>query len=284
LEGFSAELAGVVTGIITRIERLLAPAKQGKIIKDGVNTAIVGKPNVGKSSFLNLLLGEERAIVTQIPGTTRDILNESVPVGDVMLNIADTAGIRKTTDPIETLGAERTVKCLKEADLVLFMLDSSARLDENDYEICDLIGEKNVLILLNKCDLPSKLGEKELGEIGDRVYKHVDNMGEKPPVLNISAKNGTGLAEFCAAVQKLFLRGAIDNEDETYITSLRHIEALGEACASMRTVLQGIKDKMPEDLLTIDLMDAYASLGRIIGEEVGEDLIAEVFAEFCVGK
>jgi tRNA modification GTPase len=263
---------------------LLANSRQGKIIKDGVDTAIVGKPNVGKSSFLNLLLGEERAIVTEIAGTTRDVVSESVTVGRVMLNIADTAGIRKTSDAIEVLGVERTVKCLEGADLVLFMLDSAAGLDENDYGICDLLVGKKVIVLLNKCDLPSKIKEKELVDIEDRLYAQVDNIGEKPPVLRISAKNGAGVEEFRAMTESMFLSGAIGDEDETYITSLRHIAALGEAHGSMQRVLQGIDGKMPEDLLTIDLMDAYASLGRIIGEEVGEDLIEEVFAEFCLGK
>jgi tRNA modification GTPase len=263
---------------------LLANAEQGKIIRNGVNTAIVGKPNVGKSSFLNLLLGEDRAIVTEIAGTTRDVLNETVTVGEVMLNIADTAGIRKTTDTIEVLGVERTVKRMEEAELVLFMLDSSAALDENDYAIGELVRGKNVVILLNKCDLPSKIKENEFGDFVDSIYKHVDKVGEKPPVLWISAQTGAGLEDFRAAVAKLFLRGAIDHESEIYVTSLRHIAALGEAGDSLRRVLQGIADKMPDDLLAIDLMDAYASLGRIIGEEVGDDLIAEVFAEFCVGK
>jgi tRNA modification GTPase len=285
LEDFSAELAKNVENIIAQLEQTLATANQGKILKDGINTAIVGKPNVGKSSFLNLLLGEDRAIVTEIAGTTRDILTESAMVGKVMLNIADTAGIRQTQDIIEVLGVERTVKCLESADLVVFMLDSAAGIDENDREICELVRGKTVIVLLNKVDIfPPKISENELVDIVDRVYKQGDNVGEKPTVIWISAKNGTGIEDFHEAVQGLFLHGASDNESETYITSLRHVEMLSEACASMYKVSQGIKAKMPEDLLTIDLMNAYASLGRIIGEEVDDDLVAEIFAEFCVGK
>jgi tRNA modification GTPase len=284
LEGFAGGLAEMAEGVIARLEHLAANSKQGKILRDGINTAIVGKPNVGKSSFLNLLLGEERAIVTAIAGTTRDVLRESVMCGRVMLNIADTAGIRKAGDTIEELGVERAARCVAEADLVVFILDSAAAVDENDYAICELVRGKKVLILLNKSDLEAKISDNELVDIVDRVNNNVDKTGEKPPVLWISARNGTGLTDFQAAVETMFLHGVIDNEDEVYITSLRHIAALNEAFASMRNVRQGIAAKMPEDLLAIDLMDAYAALGRIIGEEVGEDLIEEVFAEFCVGK
>jgi tRNA modification GTPase len=290
LESYHGILSGKITTIIKHLEHLLKSADQGKILKDGINTVIIGKPNVGKSSFLNLLLGEERAIVTEIAGTTRDILSESVMAGGVMLNIIDTAGIRDTADTIEKLGVERSLKSAAEADLIIFILDASVDIDENDLYISKLLSGRNVIILLNKIDLalPSlaigAVNNPLLDNIVDNIYPHVDNLGDNSFIIKTSIKEKIGITEFEGAIQNLFLHKVIDNEEEIYITNLRHIEALNKAYESLRQAAWSLNKKMPEDLLTVDMMAAYEHLGRIIGEQVDDDLIDEIFHQFCLGK
>jgi tRNA modification GTPase len=284
LDGYNSILREKVAIILARLEHLQKTAGQGRLLKEGINTVIVGKPNVGKSSFLNLLLGEERAIVTDIAGTTRDTLSESAMVGEVMLNIIDTAGIRKSTEAntIEQLGIERSLKALDEAGLVVFLLDRAVDIGEDDWRIAELVREKRVIVLINKIDLPAKAEENELRDIVNRIYPQVDKNVENPLIIQTSTKEGLGLEKFAEAIKELY--GQVDDNEEIYLTNLRHIEALNEASESMRQVQKSMNEKMPEDFLTIDLMDAYASLGRILGEEVGDDLIASIFAEFCLGK
>jgi tRNA modification GTPase len=252
LDGFAEALKEKVGQILARLKHLLEKANYGKIMTEGVNTVIIGKPNVGKSSFLNLLLGEERAIVTEIAGTTRDTLSESVLVGGVMLNIIDTAGIRRggpmcppALDTIEKLGIERSLKALDEAQLAVFILDASGELDGDDWLIAELLSGKRVIVLLNKIDLPPKAGASDIAEIVDKISTKVDKDVDKPMVIHTSTVEKLGIEEFAAAVQQLY--GQSESE-EIYLTNLRHLEALQEAAASMRLVQRGLDERLPEEI------------------------------------
>ena len=270
LDGFHERLSGKSDHIIKEIEKLLNSADNGRIIKEGINTVIVGKPNAGKSSFLNLLLGEDRAIVTDIAGTTRDTLEESVNLDGITLNLIDTAGIRDTEDVVEKIGVNKAKEALEKADLMVYIVDSSTALDENDREIIDLLNCDKTVVLLNKSDLEAVVKEEDFAQFAD--------------VLTISAKEKEGLDSFISLIKNKFFRGEISFDDEVTISSMRQKEALSSALQSMKMVQQSLEDDMPEDFYSIDLMSAYASLGTIIGEEVGEDLVNEIFSKFCMGK
>ena len=239
-------------------------------MKEGINTVIIGKPNAGKSSFLNLLLGEEKAIVTEIAGTTRDILEEHIQLSGIGFNIIDTAGIRSTDDVIEKIGVEKAKKYAEKADLIIYVVDSSIPLDENDKSIMDIIGDKKCIALLNKTDLEVKVTEKELKD--------------SFVIIKTSTKEATGLEEFEETVRKMFFYGEISFDNEVYITNIRHKEMLENAKDSLVMVKKSLEDNMPEDFYSIDLMSAYASLGLIVGEEVSDDLVDEIFSKFCMGK
>lgn len=254
------------------MERLLKESEQGKILREGIRTAIIGKPNAGKSSLLNALLGEERAIVTEIAGTTRDTLEEQIRLRGLTLQMIDTAGIRKTGDKIEQIGVERAKQMMEEADLILYVIDASSALDENDKEIMPLLKEKRVIVLLNKTDLQERITAEE-----------VQRFLEKP-VIRISAKEEKGLSELADKIEQMFLTGGLSWNDEVYLTNLRQKAAMKEAKASLQKVEESILLGMSEDFYSIDLMDAYEALGRIIGESVGEDLVNEIFEKFCMGK
>ena len=284
LDGYGAQLSEQTQGFIERIAGLLESADQGRIIKEGIDCAIIGKPNVGKSSLYNLLLGEERAIVTDIAGTTRDTLSESAMVGRLMLNLMDTAGIRATADKIEQLGVERSIKSADEAQLVIFMLDLSRDIDDTDRHIARQLGMKKLIILLNKADLARKATEKDIGDIVDRLCPHGEKTGDGPPVLICSTKDRRGMDELRDSINEMFLHDGLANVADIHISNIRHIEALTQAHTSMCLVRQGLSEKMPEDVLCVDLMDAYESLGTIIGERVGDDLVNEIFSNFCLGK
>lgn len=303
LDGYREKLGQIVRGLGNRMEKLIHTADNGRLMKEGINAVIVGKPNVGKSSLLNLLAGEDRAIVTEVAGTTRDILEESVQLNGIGLNIMDTAGIRNTEDTVEKIGVERAREYAKRADLILYVVDASGELDEDDEEICGLIADKTeknkVIVLLNKTDLEAAIQEdkirkmmnRAIGEAagkptGKSTQKSVDGEpgGKGIPVIKTSMKDNTGIAELEQAVQDMFFSGNLPHNGEIVITSLRHKQALQEAYQSIRLVEQSIRDDMPEDFYSIDLMSAYASLGTIIGEEVGEDLVNEIFSKFCLGK
>ena len=256
LDGYSEELLEKMRGSAAEVERLLKSAESGRMLKEGIKTVILGKPNAGKSSLLNVLLGEERAIVTEIAGTTRDVLEEQLQLGEVSLQLLDTAGIRSTEDVVEQIGVERARKQAKDADLILYVADSSRVLDESDEEILKLLEGKKALVLLNKSDL----------------------------VLVISAKEGAGIQELEEKIRSLFFRGEVDFNDEVLITNLRQKQALMDASKSLSMVIESIENGMPEDFFTIDLKDAYTSLGFIIGEEIGDDLANEIFGKFCMGK
>ena len=273
LEGYLEKLEVRATRIHGELKKLIDSADNGKMLKDGINTVIVGKPNVGKSSLLNLLVGEEKAIVTSVAGTTRDVLEESIRLNGVGLNIIDTAGIRNTEDEVEKIGVEKARKYAEDADLVIYVVDASCALDENDEEIMEMITDKKVIVLLNKSDLEQVVSE-------DRIIKKLTHVS----VIKTSTKENTGIDEFENVIKRLFFGGEIAVNDQIYITNQRHKEALREAYESMEMVLHSLADQMPEDFYSIDLMSAYASLGRIIGEEVGEDLVNEIFSKFCMGK
>ena len=275
LEGYPEELSSKVEKFIKELENLISTADNGKLIKEGINTVIVGKPNAGKSSLLNLLVGEERAIVTEIAGTTRDVLQESIKLQGIGLNVIDTAGIRNTEDVVEQIGVERAKKYAADADLIIYVVDASVPLDENDQEIIPLIQSKNTIILLNKSDLECIVEEEELlSQIAS------DNVR----IIKTSTRENTGIDILEENIKDMFFNGKIKMNDEVVITNLRHKAALQDACDSLYQVRKSLEDEMPEDFYSIDLMSAYASLGTIIGEEVGEDLVNEIFSKFCMGK
>ena len=272
LEGYPEQLHKIMSDAHAKVKKLLDSSDNGKMLKEGINTAIVGKPNAGKSSLLNLLVGEERAIVTEIAGTTRDILQEQIQIGGIGLNVIDTAGIRDTEDIVEKIGVNKSREYIEKADLIIYVVDSSTELDENDQEIIEAIQDKKAIVLLNKSDLDAKTDAAVLQERLDK------------PILSISAKNNTGIHELEALIEEMFFSGKLSFNDEVYITNIHQKNALAEAENSLKMVLQSIDDGMPEDFFTIDMMNAYETLGTIIGESVGEDLVNEIFSKFCMGK
>lgn len=272
LEGYAQELLEIVEKAQEEIAHLLKSASNGKIIKEGIRTVILGKPNAGKSSLLNVLVGENRAIVTDIEGTTRDILEEYINLHGISLRMIDTAGIRETEDVVEKIGVNRARDMAKEADLILYVVDSSRPLDENDEEIISMLDSRKAIVLYNKTDLEPKV---DMEILKNRVNR---------PVISVSAKEETGIRELEKEIKNMFFSGEISFNDEVYITNARHKEALMEAADSLGLVKNSIEMDMPEDFFSIDLMNAYESLGRIIGESVGEDLVNEIFSKFCMGK
>lgn len=280
LDGYSEKLEKNIDAIIDDLVKMESSAENGKIIKQGINTVIVGKPNAGKSSFLNFLLGEEKAIVTDIAGTTRDALEDFVKINDITFHIFDTAGIRKTEDVVEKMGVKKALDYSKDADLLLYIIDSSVPLDDNDNDIMKITAGKKMIVLLNKSDLEPVL---EIDEIEKKLLEYFHKK-EDIRFLKISAKEKAGMDEFVKIVKEMFFNGEIKLQDEVMITSMRQKENISDAIASLRLVIESIKMSMPEDFLTIDLMSAYESLGKIIGEEIEEDLVNEIFSKFCMGK
>lgn len=295
LDQYEDYLKEVLEKILSEVDQLLKSSKNGKIIKDGINTVIVGKPNAGKSSLLNKMIGEEKAIVTDIAGTTRDILQEYINLNGVTLNLIDTAGIRSTDDKVEKIGVEKAKKYASEADLIIYVVDSSVPLDENDRDIMKMIGKKKSIVLLNKSDLEAAVKEEDIYQFffqeiqkdqADTEENVIDCALKLEPMIIIktSMKDDTGIEEFGKAVEELFFQGKISFDDEIFITNVRHIELLEDTKESLLEVKKSLVNNMPEDFLSIDLMNAYASLGRIIGEEVDDDLVEEIFHKFCLGK
>ena len=276
LDGYEETVEPMVISWMEQTQSMLSSYDNGRYIAEGIRTCIVGKPNAGKSSFLNMLLGEERAIVTEIAGTTRDTLEESVTIEGITLNIIDTAGIRDTEDQVEKIGVEKARKEIEQADIVLFVADTSLPLSGEDYDILRQIRGRRKMILLNKADMESSF-EAEYGKL--REFLDPDD-----PVITISAKYGQGMDDFITELKKLMFHGKIDANQEIYITNARHKNALSDALDSLRCVKESIEQGMPEDFLTIDMMNAYEKLGRIVGESVEEDLVNEIFSRFCTGK
>lgn len=280
LEGYPERLSAIINDLISRIGKLLATADNGRLMKEGISTVIVGKPNAGKSSLLNLLVGEERAIVTDIAGTTRDILEEHIKLHGIGLNIIDTAGIRDTEDTVERIGVDRARKYAGDADLIVYVVDASVELDESDKEIISLIENKKAVILLNKTDLENVVTETDIERLLDQIIPE----HRKISIIRTSTKESTGIEEFEDVIKEMFFGGGISNNSQIVITNMRHKESLQSAYDSLMMVRKSIEDGMEEDFYSIDLMSAYAELGKIIGEEVGDDLVEEIFSRFCMGK
>ena len=272
IDGYGETLGKEVELLKERLQQLLQTVREGKLMKEGIKTVILGKPNAGKSSLLNILVGEERAIVTDIAGTTRDILEESIVLHGISLRMIDTAGIRSTEDVVEKIGVKKAIEYAKDADLILYVVDSSVPLDENDREILELLQDKRAIVILNKADLEPVVTEDVLR----KKTKHA--------VVSISAKEEEGIDLLEQQMKDMFFDGELSFNDEIYITNVRHKAALEEAKRSLELVENSIQMQMPEDFFSIDLMNAYEALGSIIGESVGEDLVNEIFSKFCTGK
>lgn len=274
LEGYPEQLEGIVQQLLAEVNRLIDSADNGRMIKEGIQTVIVGKPNAGKSSLLNELLGEERAIVTDIAGTTRDVLEETINLNGITLNMVDTAGIRQAEDIVEQIGVGKAREKAQQADLILYVVDSSTELDRNDEEIIAFLEGKKAVILLNKSDLAATTTAEQLNSM----------TGNRYPVIGISVKEHTGIDLLEQKIKELFYRGEISFNDEIYITNARQKAALLDTAEGLHKVLDSIEMGMPEDFFSIDLMSAYEALGTIIGEAVGENLVNEIFGRFCMGK
>jgi len=272
LENFVDKLTIDVDNCVDNLQILCITYENGRIIKDGVNTVILGKTNVGKSSLLNVLAKEERAIVTEIEGTTRDILEEHINIGGVMLNLIDTAGIRNTEDIVEKIGVNKAITYAQNADLIIFVVDASRELDANDKEILELIKDKKVIVLLNKIDIDKVIDLNQMNKL------------IQCPIISISAKLGIGIDVLGKTIQKMFFNGEVNFNDEIYITNIRQKNLLKESVKSLKLVKNSIEMGMPEDFFTIDLMNAYEQLGKVIGEAVEEDLVNQIFSKFCMGK
>lgn len=272
IDEYPEELRVIVETLLKEVNKLLKTADNGRVIREGINTVIVGKPNAGKSSLLNTLVGQERAIVTDIAGTTRDILEEQIQLHGINLNMIDTAGIRDTDDVVEKIGVTKSKEYLEKADLVIYVADSSTELDENDEEIMESIRDKNAIVLLNKSDLDAVTTKEHLKEKLDKT------------IITISAKENIGIEKLEETIKDMFFQGEVSFNDEVHITNIRHKTALEETRKSLEMVLNSIDCMMPEDFYSIDLMNAYEELGSIIGESVGEDLVNEIFSKFCMGK
>lgn len=287
IDGYGEKLKDVINDILIDMRQLIDSSDSGRIMKEGIQTVIVGKPNAGKSSLLNVLAGKERAIVTDIEGTTRDALEEQIQLNGLILNMVDTAGIRKTDDIIEKMGVDKARDYVKSADLIIYVVDASRPLDYNDKEIIHLIEGKRIIILLNKSDLNTVITKEILQNEVDSILKTDKSEAKdsnKIPMIDISAKEEQGIQELGEMLNSMFLKGEVSFNDEVYITNMRHKAALLDARDSLDKVIDSIEKQMPEDFFSIDLMDAYESLGSITGETIGEDLVNEIFSKFCMGK
>lgn len=251
-----------------RLSQLLSTASRGRLIRDGIDTVICGRPNVGKSSVLNLLARESRAIVTDIAGTTRDVIEERITLGDIVLNVFDTAGIRETQDKIESLGIHKSKEYIEKAELVLFVVDGSSPLLDEDIALFETVKEKNVIVLLNKADL---------GAMKTDFFAGADT-------ISLSAKTGEGLIALSQKIEEKFRFGEISAQNGTVITNLRHKEAIMHASSSLSRAYTALADGMPHDMVSIDLVDCAAHLGEITGKTVSEEIVDKIFARFCLGK
>ena len=272
LDGYRDKLYGVAEEAEKELTKLIRSSSNGRVISEGIKTVILGKPNAGKSSLMNVLVGEDRAIVTDIAGTTRDILEEHISLQGISLNIVDTAGIRNTDDVVEKIGVSRAMDAAEDADLIIYVVDGSRDLDENDRQIMNFIHDRKAVVLLNKSDLEPVVSVEEITEASGH------------PVIAVSTKEETGIDRLEEEIKSMFYEGEIDFNDQVMITNVRHAKALKEALESIRMVKQSIEEGMPEDFYSIDLMNAYEKLGLIVGESVEDDLVNEIFSKFCMGK
>ena len=281
LTEYPEELRKKVLFIQDDIAKLIDSFENGKVWSEGINTVIVGKPNAGKSSLLNAIVGTDRAIVTDIPGTTRDTIEENVMFQGINLHMIDTAGIRNTEDTVEKIGVQKSIDHIEDADLVLYVVDSSVPLSEEDMDIMNLVKNRKCIVLLNKNDLEQIVSENVIRE----MFSNIDaNAFENVHIISSSTMKENGMVAFSKLLSDLFINGYVKMNDEVVITNIRHKEALMASKESLQKVLESIDMCMPEDFFSIDLMSAYSSLGYIIGEEVGDDLVQEIFTKFCMGK
>ena len=255
------------------IERLLKTADRGKILRDGLNTVILGKPNVGKSSLLNSILRENRAIVTDIPGTTRDIIEEYVNIDGIPLRIIDTAGIRTTDDIVEKIGVDKAKDMVNRADLIIAVFDVSSELADEDFEIIEIIKDKNAIVLLNKSDLPNKY---------DKDYFTELLPGKK--IINTSILEGVGIDILEEEIKNIFYSGTVNIESDIVVTNMRHKNQLVKAKKNIEDGLEGIKANMPLDCIEVDIKACWENLGEISGDTVSEDILDKIFSDFCIGK
>ncbi len=272
LDGYNSQLVEVVDKVLNELKGMLLKADDGKLLKEGIKTVIIGKPNVGKSSLLNHLVGEEKAIVTNIAGTTRDIIEENINIDGISLNTIDTAGIRETEDIVEKIGVEKSIRYANDADLIIYVVDSSTYLDENDEQILRLLKDRKAIIILNKTDL-NMLTTKQM------IEEKTENI-----VIPVSIKENDGIDSLGETIKNMFFHGKIELNDEVYITNVRQKTLINGAYESLKLVKNSILDEMPEDFYSIDLMDAYEQLGQVIGEAVEDDLVNQIFSKFCMGK
>lgn len=270
LDGYNEELEGKIRNCFSQVEGLISSFSKGRIISDGIKTVIAGRPNAGKSSLMNNLLNEDKAIVTDIPGTTRDVIEYSVNIGKLTLNLIDTAGIHDTKDIIEKMGIEKSFESIDMAGLVLYVIDSSDDFNDEDLKLYEKIKSKPHIVILNKSDITNDF-------INSDIFK--DSV-----TIRYSTVDGTGFDELISTIENMFYENDIDVENEIYISNLRHYELLKLAKDSLNNVIMAIDSDLSEDMVTIDMMDAYTYLGEIIGETVTDDLVDKIFSEFCMGK
>jgi tRNA modification GTPase len=261
------------TNVNASIKRLSDSFEEGKIIRDGLSTAIVGRPNVGKSSLLNVLVRESRAIVTDIPGTTRDIIEEYLNIGGVLIKLIDTAGIRETEDVVEKIGVERTKAAIDEAEVVIFTVDASSPLTQEDYDILQLIKDKRVIVAANKIDKG----------LGADINKLIETFGNDN-VLEMSVKQKTGIDKLEDKIKALVYHGQATVSKNKMVTNIRHKDLLDKASESVARAIEGLESGVPVDLLSVDIKEAWGRLGQITGDVVEEDIIKEIFSKFCIGK
>lgn len=272
LEGYADKLKEIVISLMHELDTYIKTADEGKLIKEGIRTVIVGKPNAGKSSLLNHLLGEERAIVTHIAGTTRDTLEERAMIAGIPLHIVDTAGIHETQDIVEKIGVDKAKSVIEDADLILYVIDQTEELNADDKQIMELIKEKKVIVILNKADLVKE----------EQKPAYLENL--QAPYIFASMKENTGIEQMKDILKEMFFGGELETNQGVMISNERHKRAMEQAKDSLQNVYDSIENQMPEDFYTIDLLDAYEQLGYIIGESVHDDLVNQIFADFCTGK
>ena len=263
----------ILTEIKTDLEKLENSFKEGKLLREGIKTVIVGKPNAGKSSLLNVILDEDRAIVSEYAGTTRDTIEEFVKIRDIPIQLIDTAGIRRAEDTIEAIGVEKAIQLIQKADLIIAIFDSSQKLDKEDYEILKLIENKKCIILLNKCDLSEK---------NEETIKYMSNL--KKTVITASMKKKTGIENLYDSIEKLFKLNEIDLNSEVILTNVRHKNQVHKAKESLERAINSIELQMPIDIIAVDIKQCLEDLGTITGDNVSEDIINEIFSKFCLGK
>ena len=276
MDEYQETLVSKIKEIISRVDKLISSYDNGKIIKEGITTGIIGKPNVGKSSLLNYLVGHERAIVTDVAGTTRDTVEETVNLDGILLKLIDTAGIRESSDVVEAIGINKAKEIYENADLILLLLDNSVGITEDDKKLLGLINNKKAIILINKTDVDNKIEESEI-----KSFLEDDN---NVHIVEISVKNNIGVDKISNLIKEKIYNDELKYNDEECISNVRHKTLLDEAKAHLEDVVNAVLADVPEDIYSVDMYISYAKLGEIIGMDTGEDVVNEIFSKFCMGK